>query len=455
MKTTEPMAAQRVALYIRVSTEEQVMRGYSLEAQREALESYAKAHGMIIVDFYQDEGKSARKSYRTRPECMRLLRDVEAGRIDLILFIKLDRWFRSVGDYYEVQRILDAHGVHWQAILEDYETVTSSGQFKVNIMLSVAQNEADRTAERMAVVFDSKIRHGTALGGSVPFGYRLNSEKRLEVMPDAAAIVLDVFEHFRSNVSQRATLRYVRDTYGLNWCGDTLKRMLRNTLYIGHYERRGRVNPNFCQPIIPRELFDTVQRLLSVNVKAAPSGRVYLFTSIMVCDECGHKLTVAISKGYVYYRCPHYSNRALCTHNRSLPEKQIESWLFDYLANELDRYRAEWEMREAERKKAAASVDRAAIKRKLARLKELYVNEVIDLDDYRRDYEQYTAQLSERSAPAPAPRPNFEAVQSVLSDDFRALYDTLSDSEKRSVWHSIIKEIRVNNSLEITRLVFL
>lgn len=106
-------------------------------------------------------------------------------------------------------------------------------------------------------------------------------------------------------------------------------------------------------------------------------------------------------------------------------------------------------------KKAAASVDRAAIKRKLARLKELYVNEVIDIEDYRRDYEQYTSQLSERSAPAPAPRPNFEAVQSVLSDDFRTLYDTLPDSEKRSVWHGIIKEIRINNSLEITRLVFL
>ncbi len=397
----------RAALYIRVSTEEQAMRGYSLEAQRETLETYAKEHGMIVADFYQDEGKSARKSYRTRPEFMRLLHDVESGKIDLILFIKLDRWFRNVGGYYEVQRLLDSHGVHWQAVLEDYETVTSSGQFKVNIMLSVAQNEADRTAERMAVVFDSKIRHGTVLGGSVPFGYRLNSEKRLEIEPEDAAIVLDVFEHFRSNVSQRATLRYVRDTYGLNWCGDTLNRMLRNTLYVGHYERRGRVNPYFCQPIIPRDLFDAVQKLLSVNVKAAPSGRVYLFTSIMVCDECGHKLTVAISKGHVYYRCPHYSNRALCTHNRSLPEKQIESWLFNHLACELNRYRAEWEMREAERKKSAACVDRAAIKRKLARLKELYVNEVIDLEDYRRDYEQYTSQLSECPTPAPIPRPEF------------------------------------------------
>ena len=79
---------------------------------------------------------------------MRLLSDVEAGKIDLILFIKLDRLFHNVADYYEVQKILDAHGVHWQTVLEDYETITSSGQFKVNIMLSVAQNEADRTSEK-------------------------------------------------------------------------------------------------------------------------------------------------------------------------------------------------------------------------------------------------------------------------------------------------------------------
>jgi len=194
MKKSEQPAALHVALYIRVSTEEQALRGYSLEAQRETLESYVKEHGMIIADFYQDEGKSARKSYRTRPEFMRLLHDVEAGEIDLILFIKLDRWFRNVGDYHEVQKILDKHKVLWRAVLEDYETVTSSGQFKVNIMLAVAQNEADRTSERIRVVMDSKIKHGTVPSGHIPFGYRIGENKHLEVVPEQAAIVRDIFE---------------------------------------------------------------------------------------------------------------------------------------------------------------------------------------------------------------------------------------------------------------------
>lgn len=455
MKKTVQSAALRVALYIRVSTEEQALRGYSLEAQRETLETYAKEHGMIIADFYQDEGKSARKPYRTRPEFMRLLHDVESGKIDLILFIKLDRWFRNVGDYHEVQKILDRHKVPWQAVLEDYETVTSSGQFKVNIMLAVAQNEADRTSERIRVVFDSKIKHGTVPSGHIPFGYRIGENKRLEVVPEQAAIVRDIFEYFASSVSQRATLRHVQDTYGLYWCFQTIKRILRCSLYIGVYDRNGRTNPDYCPAIVSPELFSTVQKLLDVNVKAAPSGRVYLFSSLLICDECGHRLTAAVSKGRVYYRCPHYSIRNLCTHNKSLPQSKIEALLFDHLPEEMDRYRAEWEMQEAERKKSAASVDRAAIKRKLSRLKELFINEVIDLDEYRHDYEQYAAQLAERPAKPPAPRPNFEAVQAVLAQDFRAVYDTLPDAEKRSAWHSIIKEIRVNNSLEITHLVFL
>ncbi len=455
MKNPQQPAVTRAALYIRVSTEEQAMRGYSLEAQRETLEAYAKEHAMLIVDFYQDEGRSARKPYRTRPEFMRLLHDVEAGKIDRILFIKLDRWFRSVGDYYEVQKILDKHRVPWQAVLEDYETVTSSGQFKVTIMLAVAQNEADRTSERIGVVFDSKIRHGTMVSGMVPFGYRLNEEKRMDVVPERAAVVLDAYEHFKATVSQRSTLRYIRETYHVNWCYATLNNIFRNRLYTGYYERNGRVNPNFCPAIISPELFESVQKLLDRNVKAAPSGRVYLFSSLLVCAECGHKLAVQMSRNYVYYRCPHYFQRALCAHNHVIGEKRVEAWLFEHLGEAVERCRAEWDAREAERKRATAGIDRAAIKRKLARLEDLYVNDLIDLESYRRRYEEYAAQLAEQPAPTQPTRPNFDAALNIVSQDYRAVYDTLTREEKRTLWHSVIREVHINNSLEVTRVVFL
>ena len=107
----EDSAVQRAALYIRVSTEEQAMHGLSLTAQRETLTRYVAENGLRLVGAYVDEGITARKKYKNRAAFMRMLRDVEENKIDLILFIKLDRWFRSIADYYEVQKILDAHNV--------------------------------------------------------------------------------------------------------------------------------------------------------------------------------------------------------------------------------------------------------------------------------------------------------------------------------------------------------
>ena len=128
----------RVALYIRVSTEEQAVHGFSLAAQEEALISFAEENGYKIVGIYKDEGISGRKPVLKRPAMLQLLSDVEAGKVDLIAFTKIDRWFRSVGDFHTVQKILDKHGVMWKTILEDYGTNSADARFKTNIMLSVA-----------------------------------------------------------------------------------------------------------------------------------------------------------------------------------------------------------------------------------------------------------------------------------------------------------------------------
>ena len=456
MKKTVP-AALRVALYIRVSSQEQAIKGLSLEAQQEDLEEYARERGWIIQGVYIDAAKTARKRLGKRENFLRMLDAVKRGEVDLILFTRLDRWFRSVADYYKVAEVLEAHNCGWLTTQEQYDTTTAGGRLYINLRLSIAQNEADLCGERIGVVFDSKIKHGTAVSGSCPFGYRVNGEKRLEVVPEEAAIVLDAFQHYKSTVSQRGTVFHIRETYGVNWCILTFHRMLREKLYIGTYERNGRVNTEFCPPIVPLDLFNDVQKLLPLNTKAAPSGRVYLFSSLLICAECGHKLAVngGTTRGGPYYRCEQYTNRRTCTHNKGCPEKRVEEWLFENLGAEIEKCRLEWDVKEAERRKSAASIDRAAVKRKLSRLKELYVNEVIDLEEYRRDYDLYMAQLADRSTVEQEQRPNFEAVEKILTHDYRAIYDALDPTEKRTLWRSIIKAIHVNRNLEITRVVFL
>ena len=153
----------RTALYIRVSSDEQARHGLSLDEQRETLQQYAKEKGMQVVGIYTDEGCSARKALNRRKALKNLLHDVEQGQIDLILFIKLDRWFRNIADYYRVQDILDKHKVNWLAIQEDYNTLTTSGRLALNIRLSIAQNESDMTADRIKFVFEGKKRRREAL----------------------------------------------------------------------------------------------------------------------------------------------------------------------------------------------------------------------------------------------------------------------------------------------------
>ena len=330
------------------------------------------------------------------------------------------------------------------------------GRLYINLRLSIAQNEADLGGERIGAVLDSKVKHGTVVSGKIPFGYRINEEKRLEVVPQDAAIILDAFEHYRSTVSVRATAAYIRQTYGLNWDNVRCHLNLCQTLYIGHYESNGRVNPNFCPPIVPRDLYDDVQKLLSNNTKANPTERVFLFTSLLICAECGHRLAGIRNGQYCYYRCPQHYGRGTCIHKKQIREKAVEAWLFSFLGDELEKQRLEWEIKEAKRKQAAASIDRAAVRRKLTRLKELYVAEMIDLDEYRRDYELYTAQLDERPAVlVREERPNFEAVEAILAKGFRSIYDSFEPEEKRTLWRSVIKEIHVDMERRITGIVFL
>ena len=449
-------APLRAALYVRVSGQEQAIKGLSLEAQQESLEEYARERGWVIVGVYIDAAKTARKSLGKRTNFLRMLESVKQDKVDLILFTRLDRWFRSVADYYKVMEILDAHHCGWLTTQEQYDTTMAGGRLYINLRLSIAQNEADLCGERIGVVLDSKVKHGTVVSGKIPFGYRINEEKRLEIVPENAAIILDTFEHYRSTVSVRATAAYIQRTYGLNWDNIRCRRNLCQTLYIGHYESNGRVNPNFCPPIVPRDLYDDVQKLLSNNTKANPTGRVFLFTSLLICAECGHRLA-GLQTGYgPYYRFPQHYSRRTCDHKKQIRENAVEEWLLTFLGDELKKQRLEWDIKEARRRQTAAAIDRAAIRRKLSRLKELYVNEMIDLEEYRRDYELYTAQLAERTAPsAEEERPNFEAVEAILASGFRKIYDGLEREEKRTLWRSVIKEICVDKERQITGISFL
>lgn len=447
----------RVALYIRVSGEEQKIKGLSLESQRERLEAYAREQGWVIVGIYIDAAKTARKKLHKRSEFQRMLDAVRHDEVDMLLFTRLDRWFRSVPDYYKVMEVLEAHNCEWKTIDdgEGYDTTTASGRLYINIKLSIAQNEADLDGERIDVVFDSKVQHGTVLSGKCPFWLRVNEEKRLELVPEKTAILQDAFDYYEQSTSQRATIKYIRETYGVNWCDATFRRMLHDKLAMGVYDRNGRYNPTFCPAAISPEQFERVQELTKRNSRSNPTGKVYIFTGILVCDECRHNLVGYKSRGIYYYRCNQHFQRGRCEHNHSAREDRVEAWLFEHLSDEIEKYEVSWDVQATGRKKTAAGVERATLKRKLTKLKELYVNDLIDMEEYKKDYETYSAALLKLDeAQIEEKKVDLSGVRQIVSKGFLEIYDTLTREEKRTLWKSVLKEIRIDNDQNITGISF-
>lgn len=207
---------KRCAIYIRVSTSEQMMHGKSIEAQREYLACYAKDHGMIVTGVYADEGKTARKELKKRKAIHALLEDVKAGKIDVILFWRLDRWFRNMSDFYKVQDILDEYGVYWISASEPgINMETRDGRLQLNVVLSIGQNEVDTTSERIKFVNEASIRQGKVIFGenNMPRGYKVgivDGKKCMVKDPEQEEMVNAFYDYFEKHQAKQQTLRFIQ-----------------------------------------------------------------------------------------------------------------------------------------------------------------------------------------------------------------------------------------------------
>lgn len=439
---------KRAALYIRVSTEEQARHGLSLTDQKNDLEIYAKDNGYTIVGEYEDAGISARKSYKKRPALLRLLDDCKAGKIDTVLFIKLDRWFRNVANYYAVQEILDKYNVTWKATQEDYETQTASGRFKVNIMLSVAQDEADRTSERIKFVFDGKRERREPITGHPPAGYKIVNKK---IVKDKKSenMIDDFFRKFLQTGSVSETQKYISDTYGTLIDYQVASKILRSTAYYGFWHGVD----GMCEPYITKEQYNQIQDMRKKTVRKTKENRVYLFSGIILCGECGNRMVGRTNNrsGTVNYCCPKYHEKRGCENNIFISEKKIEKYLLDTIAIELQKRKSEIQKLMLDSNSKNVKNQIASIKKKLSKLKDLYLNDLITLEEYKIDQATMNAQIEELEKTISAPKTdNLEKIEEVLTEDWKEAYENISRDSKRNAWRIIIKQIKINPDRSIS-----
>ena len=423
----------KVFLYERVSSEEQVKHGYSLDAQDEALREFCEKHNHIILGVYRDEGISGRKPYTKRPAMVQLLRDVEAIKPQMVLFTKLDRWFRNIKEYYKVQDILDKYKVDWKAINEEYDTSTASGRLYVNIKLSIAQDEADRTSERIKDVQSQLIAQGRVLGGTVPFGYRIENKK--VVFSDDIHIVAEAIDHYLLNGSAHATTRYINDLYGLNFNHTRLLKLFRSPFLKGEY----RGNTAYCEPLISSEKWERLQSTIDRNVKHASKKRVYLFSGLVRCPFCNRKLGGVFDGSSKRYRCTerYYGN---CPMAHNVNEKKLERWLLENVESDFNVEVTQRPKRKTESPKK--------YKDRLKRLNDIYLMGNISEADYREkavDLQRKIADLSKQP----------KEVVNVFTADWKDVYNMLDDSHKRSFWHNLIKDIQIDENGKPVKIEFL
>ena len=447
--------AKRCFLYIRVSTEEQARHGYSLGAQLEELTSFAERFCMKVVDTYTDDGVSARKEVSKRKGLCALLDAVKRNEADYILFIKLDRWFRSVREYYKTQDILDYYNVGWKAILEDYDTTSTNGRLNLNIRLSVAQDESDRTGDRIRFINDSRVKNGGVITGSFPLGLYPENGK-VQIDQEKSLIVQAIYDHYDQTHSVRSCIDHAYNVYGIRLGYNRIKRILKNKLYIGHY----RGNDNYCPGIIAMDQFERVQNVLVSFSTSRESKHFYIFRGLITCPYCGRRMSAwtqhdyKYGKDYLRYRCAKRYLDNDCENTFTPWEERIEKYLVKNVKEQMRKYLL------ALKRNALANAPKdetPAIKRKLARLKDLYLDELISLDDYRQDYNNLTARLEKVSNDLknPAQR-KFEiaAFETLMQIDLQETYGNMTPQEKRELWISVVERIEAINK-DTFNVVFL
>ena len=262
----------RCAVYTRKSSEEGLdMEFNSLDAQREACEAYVasqRAEGWLLVpDRYDDGGFSG--GTLERPALRRLLADIEAGKIDVVVVYKIDRLSRSLMDFSRLVEVFDQHKVTFVSVTQSFNTTTSMGRLTLNILLSFAQFEREVIGERIRDKVAASRKKGIWMGGWAPLGYEVR-DRKLIVNEVDAKLVRSIFQRFikvgsATTLARELIAQNVRNKYSKLIDKGILYKLLRNPVYVGEAVHKGTSYPGEHVGIIDRRIWDKVQARLDEN----------------------------------------------------------------------------------------------------------------------------------------------------------------------------------------------
>lgn len=464
------LSVELVAAYVRVSTQEQKLHGLSLDAQKMKLEEYAEAHNMKIVEWYVDEGVSARKLIRKRPELQRMIQDAEKGKFERIIFIKLDRFFRSVAEYHECMKRISP--VVWTTTEEKYDLSTAQGRMLVNMKLTIAEMEADMAGERVDLVNEYKVSTGQPLSGSMQFGWKIANDeqtgrKKIIRDPDAEPILRDMLAHYMKHQSKKGTIVYANAVHHVSISHDSFTRILANPMLKGAY----RDNPSYCEAYMTEEEFDKLQQIAKRNIKNNTSeNRAYIFSGLIKCPDCGCLLkgttsvqkdrTKSISYTYKRYRCGKSKKDGACSFKKTISENVFERMMLADITEHMEDAKVRSAKVEDSNYIKIPQYDSVEeIYERIDRLNYSWqTGKIRKVEQYEKDYAELMELLEKaQSERSEVEVKDFSKIEAILHSGWEAIYYNLDDAYKRAFWRSFIQSIEIHwttDEKEITRVNF-
>ncbi len=384
---------KNAGIYIRVSTEDQAREGFSLPEQKERLETFCKFKGYEIVDYYEDAGISA-KTGNYRPEFERLKEDIKSKRINTIIALKLDRITRSIFDWEKLMTFLDENDAYLDCANDEINTTNANGKMVSRLLMSVSQNEIERTSEKTKVGLAGAIKKGH-LPRQAPLGYK-HENKKLVIDYSTKDVVVRIFELYYNGNSYQTISNILNKEQVLgktNWQDSTITAILENEVYKGDFVHGKRTKhptyyENVVEPLVSKEMWEDCQAQKKKNSRAYQRTLTYLFLQKIRCPRCNNLMGGKATKkknGNVYYY--YYCNDCKLNLKENVIEEYFENFIneiveYDSVVNQFflpmikQKFDEPKELLEKELDKQNAKIDR---------IRKAYIAGAFDLEEYNAE----------------------------------------------------------------------
>ncbi|MBI6060152.1 recombinase family protein [Clostridium perfringens] len=501
-----------IAIYCRVSTEEQSENGYSIDEQERLLEEWCKKMGYVIYKCYSDRGISG-KNIKDRPALKELLSDAKAGKFDMVISWKINRVSRKLEDVLKIVNLLEKNNITFKSYSEPFETDTPAGRMQFQMMALIGEFERGTIAQNVKMGMIAKAKSGNWCGGRV-LGYDLvpnnspeeekKGKNKLKINEKEAEIVRFIFNEYSKGKGYKAITNQInklgyKTKKGNDFSVGSIRDILTNPVYIGEIrynvrqnwseKRRRNINPNPIrvkgkhEAIIDRELWDKVQLILE-SKKGKPSriyDGEYPLTGILRCPKCGAGMVISRTtntladgskKRIAYYCCGNWKNKgtSVCNSNTIRVDKANE-YVFkkieELVSNEamikavVKNINKERKDKVKPAKRLLGDIDKELEKldKRKRKIFEAYEDDILTKEEFQtrknelnekiRILEEEKKPLLNTISDEVSEEIPYEFIKDILMNFSKILNSSISREQQKKLLHMIISEITMNESREI------